>query len=191
MQSDYRHRKFKDGESIFSQDDRAGEAYLIKSGQVRIHNTENGRIREIDVIGQGKIFGEMGVISDMNRMASADAVGETHVISCERRELLRRVDELDEDRRDALRFLIVYCQEFLPFELMDERPENDETLHRDEIAFNLVRESNKPGALDGLDSFMTQQRLAERNRREVVFHSADPFRPPNNQANKDQHDSDQ
>jgi len=38
---------------------------------------------------------------------------------------------------------------------MDDRPENDETLHRDEIAFNLVRESNKPGALDGLDSFMT------------------------------------
>ena len=155
MQGDYHRRKFKDGEIIFSEGDRAGEAYLVSSGQVRIHKTEKGRILEIDVIGQGKIFGEMGVISDMNRMASANAVGETHVIACERMELLRRVDELDEDRRDALRFLIVYCQEFLPFELMDERPENDETRHRDKIAFDLVRESNKPGALDGLDVFLT------------------------------------
>ena len=155
MQGDYHRRKFKDGEIIFSEGDRAGEAFLVNSGQVRIHKTENGRILEIDIIGRGKIFGEMGVISDMNRMASANAVGETHVISCERNELLRRIDELHEDRRDALRFLIVYCQEFLPFELMDERPENDETQHRDEIAFNLVRESNKPDALDGLDAFLT------------------------------------
>ena len=155
MQSDYRHENFKDGESIFSQGDRAGEAYLVNSGQVRIHSFENGSIREIDVIGQGKIFGEMGVITDMNRMASADAVGETVVISCERKELLRRVDKLDGDRREALHFFIVYCQEFLPYELMEERPENDETQHRDEIAFNLIRESNHPGALAGLDTFMT------------------------------------
>ena len=155
MQGGYSRRNFKDGEIIFSQGDRAGEAFLVHSGKVRIYKSENGRILEIDTIGRSQIFGEMGVISDMNRMASANAVGATTVLCCERREMLRRLDELEEDRREALRFLIVYCQELLPYELMDERPENDEMRQRDKIAFNLVRESNKPGVLDGLDPFLS------------------------------------
>lgn len=155
MQGGYSRRNYKDGEIIFSEGDRAGEAFLVDSGNVRIYKSENGRIREIDTIGRGKIFGEMGVISDMNRMASTNAVGETTVLCCERKEMLRRLDELDGGRREALRFLIAYCQELLPFELMDERPENKEMRERDEIAFSLIRESGKPDALDGLDVFLS------------------------------------
>jgi len=155
MQGEYDRRTFKAGEPIFSEGDRAGEAFLVHSGNVRLHKSEDGNAREIDTVGRGKIFGEMGVISDMNRMASATAVGETVLICCHRREMLRRVDELDGDRRDALRFLIVYCQELLPFELMDDRPDDEETRHRDKIAFFLVRDASKPGELDGLDTFLS------------------------------------
>lgn len=109
---------------------------------------------EIDTVGEGSIFGEMGVLSDMNRMASANAVGDTVLTCCHRRALMLRLDDLDEDRRDALRFLIVYCQEFMPFELMENRPDDEETRCRDGIAFYLIRDSAKPGELDGLDPFL-------------------------------------
>lgn len=155
MQENYSRRKFKDGEIIFSEGERAGEAYLVHSGNVRLEKDENGQVHEIDTIGPGKIFGEMGVISDMSRMASAIAVGDTVLTSCHRKELLQRVDELDEGRRDVLRFLITYCQDFLPYELMESRPKDEETRQRDEIAFYLIRDSRKPDALDGLDSFLS------------------------------------
>ena len=107
MEGDYVRQTYKNGEAIFKEGDRAGEAYLINSGEVRLHKFEDGEDHEIDLIGKGKIFGEMGVMSDMNRMASATAVGDVVVTTCHRRELVRRMDALNEDRRDALRFLIV------------------------------------------------------------------------------------
>lgn len=119
-----------------------------------IHKLENGERHEIDVVGPGQIFGEMGVISDMNRMASATALKETVLTCCHRRELLRRTDRLSDDRRDALRFLIVYCQEFMPFELIENRPDNKETERRDTIAFCLIRDAERPGELDELDAFL-------------------------------------
>lgn len=155
MEQKYDRRVFSDGELIFAEGARAGEAYLIERGRVRLHKNENGRDHVIDTIGPKQIFGEMGVISDMNRMASATAVGDVSLICCHRVELQQRVNELDKDRRDALRFLIVYCQEFIPFELMKNRPEDKETQELDGIALRLLREAKKTGAFDGLDPFLS------------------------------------
>jgi len=154
MDGDYVPRICQAGEAVFVEDDRAGEAFLIRSGRVRIHKLENGADKEIDTIGAGQIFGEMGVLSDMNRMASATAVEETTLVCCHRRELVRRLEELSVDRRDAFRFLIVYCQDLLPFEMMTERPDDEDTRDRDKIAYYLVRDAERPGELDGLDPFM-------------------------------------
>lgn len=152
--TDYSRRTYKAGDVIFSQNDRAGEAFMVESGSVRLHAVEGGDTRDIDTLGKGKIFGEMGVVSDMNRMATATAMEDTEVLCCHRREFLRKMDELDEDRRDALRFLIVYNQQLLPFELMDNRPDDEETAARDKIAYFLIRDAVKPGELDDLDMFM-------------------------------------
>jgi hypothetical protein len=154
MGSDYLRRSFKDGDKIFAEGDRAGEAFLVHSGKVRLFKVENGVSQEIDTVGEGRIFGEMGVLSDMNRMASATAVGDTVLTCCHHRALMKRLDALDSDRRDSLRFLIVYCQEFLPFEMMENRRDDEETRNRDSIAFYLIRDSAKPGELDGLDPFL-------------------------------------
>ncbi len=154
MHDTYSRRNFNDGDTIFSQGDRAGEAFVVQSGSVRLDILEGSQTREIDTISKGTIFGEMGVLSDMNRMASATAVGETKVLCCQRRELQRQLDELDEDKRDALRFLIVYSQNLLPFEMMENRPDDKEAKNRDKIAFHLVRDANIPGELSSLDTFM-------------------------------------
>lgn len=153
--SSYESRIFKDGETIFDEGDRAGEAYLIKAGEVRLEKIENGATLEIDTIGRGQIFGEMGVISDMNRMASAVAVGDTVLNCCNRKEMARRVEQLDKDRRDALRFLIVYCQEFMPYELMSDRPDNDETFEMDKLAVRLIGVSKKSASTEDAEDFLT------------------------------------
>ena len=154
MAAEYERRKYKRGEVIFSEGERAAEAYLIQAGKVHLFRNENGIAKELDTIGEGQIFGEMGVISDMNRMASADAVTDVTLICCHRQELKRRLKDLDKDRREAMRFLIVYCQEYLPFEMMENRPTNKITAERDAVALQLIRHFDRPGELDALDSFM-------------------------------------
>ncbi|MBT3766172.1 MAG: cyclic nucleotide-binding domain-containing protein [Rhodospirillaceae bacterium] len=154
MKGSYKQRTFTDGEKIFSEGDRAGEAYLIRTGEIRIEKSVKGANKEIDIVGPGKIFGEMGVISDMNRMASAYAVGETDVICCHRIEMLKRIEDLDDFRREALQFLISYCQSFLPFEMMESRPDDADTRRMDSFALNLVREFNNQKGLTELDVFL-------------------------------------
>jgi CRP-like cAMP-binding protein len=154
MQEDYMRRTYTDGEMIFTEGERGAEAFLINSGRVQIFKDVGGVFQEIDVIGPSQIFGEMGIVSDSNRMASARAIGKTVLTCCHRRELVRRVDQLNEDRRDALRFLIIYCQEFMPYELMENRPEGAETDQMDRNAFYLIRDAKKANELDSLDAFL-------------------------------------
>ncbi len=146
--------KLEDGQQIFWDGDRAGIAYLIDEGQIRLHKEHEGKEVEIDVIGPGQIFGELGVISDSNRMASATAIGQTTLTGCHRREIMERVNGMDEDWREALRFLITYCQEFLPYELMDTRPDTAETMDMDQTAHKLIIKAQKPDALEELEPFM-------------------------------------
>lgn len=153
-QEDYMRRTYEKGEIVFSEGDRGAEAFLIHSGKVHIYKTENGEILDIDTIGAGKIFGEMGILSDSNRMATAQAVEDTVLTCCHRRELTRRVDGLDEDSRDALRFLIVYCQEFIPYDLIENRPDNDETRRMDRNAYYLVQGFRNQEGTAGMDPFM-------------------------------------
>jgi len=114
----------------------------------------------------------MGVISDMKRMASATAVGETVLTCCYKREMLRRIDGLEKDTCDAMRFLIVYCQEFLPYELMESRPDDSDTLHKDRLAFYLIAKSKEPAVTKHLDPFL--KRLYE-----VLINYAKRRIPPN------------
>ena len=48
--------KLEDGQKIFLDGDRAGIAYLIDEGNIRLHKEHGGKDIEIDVIGPGKIF---------------------------------------------------------------------------------------------------------------------------------------
>ena len=151
---DYGQRTYVDGEVIFKEGDRAAETYLIKSGNVRLSRLDDGETLEIDVVGTGHIFGEMAVISDMNRMASATAVGETVCTWMHRREIHQRIDKLNPDQQSALGFLITYCQDFLPFELEKNRPQDEDTAKRDLTARKMVNSGTRSATFSGLDAFL-------------------------------------
>ena len=151
----YSQRVYGDGDVIFGDGSRGGEAYLIKSGQVRLWKNEAGKPVTIALIGKGKIFGEMAVISDMPRMASASAVGEVTCVSIDRPELHRRLDELKDHQKAALNFLIYYCGDFLPYELHDKRPTDAETRKRDDVARNLIAKKDDAPITKDLDPILS------------------------------------
>ena len=70
---------FQPGEFIFREGDESSDAYWVLSGQVEISiDTPQGR-SVLSILEEGEIFGEMGMIDDLPRAASARALTETEV----------------------------------------------------------------------------------------------------------------
>lgn len=82
---------FYAGSTIFKEGDKGDRAYLIQEGQVEI--VKNGVV--LATIGKGELFGEMALVDDMPRMASARALTDVPTIIISRevfKEKLARSD---------------------------------------------------------------------------------------------------
>lgn len=80
---------FKAGSVIFREDDEARELFVIKSGQVRIQ-TGNRTVTEL---GPESIFGEMALIDNEPRSASAIAVTDTELVPVSEKQFLFLVSQ--------------------------------------------------------------------------------------------------
>jgi CRP/FNR family transcriptional regulator, cyclic AMP receptor protein len=95
MADEWARRRYGDGEVLFRQGDAADGAYVVKQGKVRIFRSGDGHETGLGVIGPGQMFGEMGLVDERPRSASAAAVGEVEVEFIGKNELRARVpDEL-------------------------------------------------------------------------------------------------
>lgn len=70
-------KRFKAGTRIFAEGDTGDEAYVVENGRVLIHKDVNGAQVALGEISQNGVFGEMALIDDHPRMASAEAVEDT------------------------------------------------------------------------------------------------------------------
>jgi CRP/FNR family transcriptional regulator, cyclic AMP receptor protein len=78
-------RHFRSGETIFHEGDPGQVFYLIQSGQVRIYlQGEEGQETSVILYGAGDVFGELAVIDELPRSASAVAMGDTLVYTMSR-----------------------------------------------------------------------------------------------------------
>ena len=68
------------GERIFKEGDDASSAYLIQDGEIEIYREKDGQKIVLSTIGKGSIFGEMGLVDNKPRMASARATAMTTVV---------------------------------------------------------------------------------------------------------------
>ena len=59
---------------IFRQGDPGNAAYVVQKGKIEIWTTENDQKKILGTVGAGGIFGEMALIDNSERMASATAV---------------------------------------------------------------------------------------------------------------------
>lgn len=66
-------KTYAPGTPIFRQGDPGNAAYIVQTGQIEIWVMENDEKKILGEIGPGGIFGEMALIDNSDRMASATA----------------------------------------------------------------------------------------------------------------------
>jgi len=66
---------FVDGQVIFRQGEPSDKFYIIRSGQVVLTREANGSTSELAKAGPGEVVGEMGVLQNLARSATATAKG--------------------------------------------------------------------------------------------------------------------
>jgi len=99
-------RRFAPGDVIYREGDKSDFAYVIKSGSVEILKQEGGKERQITVLGEGDIFGEMGVILDQRRSVTAKALEDVLLRAISRIGFLRAVNQQAELARTVLKTLL-------------------------------------------------------------------------------------
>lgn len=62
---------FAEDMPIFREGDPGNAAYIVQKGRVEIWKTEGGKKNVLGIIGEGGIFGEMALVDNKPRMASA------------------------------------------------------------------------------------------------------------------------
>jgi CRP/FNR family transcriptional regulator, cyclic AMP receptor protein len=77
-------RSFNAGETIFKEGDPATELYVIQSGRVEIRLSN----REIDTLNANSIFGEMALIDDAPRSATAIAKTDVTLVPVSEKQFL-------------------------------------------------------------------------------------------------------
>lgn len=98
---------FESGSKIFSEGDPSHFTYRIVAGSVDIViSTKDGGCRRIASLGPDDIFGEMGIIDDSPRSASAIAREQTACQTYSADEVLELLSSNPEEAIDLIRSLI-------------------------------------------------------------------------------------
>ena len=97
---------FYSGDEVFAEGDEANWAYLIQSGKIEIVKKHgDGTAQRLALLGPGRIFGEMSLIDNLPRSASARAVTETVLILINNETLLQKISKSDPLVQELLRNL--------------------------------------------------------------------------------------
>jgi hypothetical protein len=97
----------KEGEVILAETDTGKEMYVIESGQVEIYRSAGGEEKRLRVLEAGDFFGEMALLDDQPRGASARALTDSKLLLIDHTtfdEMLRQYPEV------AIRMLRNLCQ---------------------------------------------------------------------------------
>lgn len=86
---------FKKDEYIFKQNDPGDCAYLIERGRIQIFINKNSEKIPLSILGESEIFGEMALLDNLNRSASAQALDDCTLIVVSKDQLLDRVHSAD------------------------------------------------------------------------------------------------
>lgn len=108
----------KSGEVIFNEGDPVEDCYLIASGQIEIIKSDTKGTYKLATLGTGMIFGEMAIIFNIPRTATAKAIKDSKLYR------LRRLDLLELYASD-----ILFASHLSALMLERSRPEQSANVH--------------------------------------------------------------
>lgn len=83
-------RRFSSNQIIFHLGDPGGLLYIISHGKVKIsHSTADGQEALLAILGQGDFFGELALLDETPRSATAEALEPTDTLTLHRTEFMR------------------------------------------------------------------------------------------------------
>jgi signal transduction histidine kinase len=147
-------RSFRAGEIVFSAGDPGDGFYLVESGQVQISAmVGNNESRVLATIGAGDFFGEMAVLDDAPRSATARAECDTTATFLSRAELL---DLLDRRPRLALNLIREFSRRMraLNRKYLDEIIQTERLAVIGRFAGTIVHDFRNPLTIIGLAAEM-------------------------------------
>lgn len=97
---------FPQNHILFSQGENGDKAYIIEKGRVLIYLTKDGEDFPLSILGEGEIFGEMAILDNQARSASAKTLDESSLIVVTKDQLMERVQAADTVVRLLLRVLL-------------------------------------------------------------------------------------
>ncbi len=87
-------RRFSPGQVIFHLGDPGGLLYLISKGKVRIsYTTVEGQEVVLAILGPGDFFGELALLDDSPRSATAEAIGPTETLTLHRDDFIHFITD--------------------------------------------------------------------------------------------------
>lgn len=147
-------RVFRADQVIFREGQHGDLAYIVASGKVYLSkNTDVGE-RLIAVVGENEIFGEMALIDDATRMATATALEPVVCTVVNRAHLEKKLAALDVDVRAIFRFLLRYVRDTLPYELRGSSQIPPAPTQEDVKARVILDSPGVSEGLRGQDTFM-------------------------------------
>jgi CRP-like cAMP-binding protein len=86
-------RLYKDGEVIINQGETEDCMYIIQSGKVMITRLNHGKEVKLAELSEGDFFGEMALFEHKIRSATVRSMGESRVLTVDKKTLLHRIQE--------------------------------------------------------------------------------------------------
>ncbi len=93
MESGNLGKAFNDGDVIIRQGDDGDCMYVIQSGAVEVVQHVDGKDVPIATRSEGEFFGEMSIFEREVRMATVRARGPVRVITVDKKNLMKRIQE--------------------------------------------------------------------------------------------------
>ena len=84
---------YSDGEVILKQGDSGYCMYVIQSGEVEVISDNNGKEVRLAIRKEGDFFGEMSLFSKELRSATIRALGDTRILTVDRKNLLKSIQK--------------------------------------------------------------------------------------------------
>ena len=84
---------YQDGEIIVRQGDPGDSMFVIQGGQVLVLAERDGEETLLRIAQQGELLGEMAIFEQQVRSATLRALGETKILTIDKKNFMRRINE--------------------------------------------------------------------------------------------------